>query len=285
MSDLLYSALHHPQLKQIITDVQTACEGLGLSFFAVGALARNVWYTAHDMHSRGTKDVDFALYLSSKDVYNRLREELINHFGYTPAPHNAFCLDSPYGTPVDLLPFGEIEENGKVIVEGKGLVEVKLDGFLETYRNALETIQIEDDMLKVCSIPAVVLLKLIAIDDRPERRPNDPLDIDAVLRHYPDLETELIWEDYNFLYKDDSKHELVGIEVLGYEVSKIIHENQTLCARVVDILDRAVDRRSSLAKQMMSPDVEETVDHKIERLATLRRGIVDGLKAVSGTSH
>ncbi len=94
-----------------------------------------------------------------------------------------------------------------MIVEGQGLVEVKLEGFMETYLHALEDVQIEDDHLKVCSIPAVVLLKLIAFDDRPERRPNDPLDIDAVLRHYPDLETDLIGEDYNFLYEDDSDHE------------------------------------------------------------------------------
>ena len=178
MSDLRYSALHNPHLKQIIADVRTVSEDLGLSFFAVGALARNVWYTAHDMHPRGTKDVDFALYLPSREVYNRLRTRLISDHAYRPAPHNAFCLNSPYGIPVDLLPFGEIEQDGKVIVDGQGLVEVRLDGFMETYLNALEDIRIEGDTLKVCSIPAVVLLKLIAFDDRPERRPNDPLDID-----------------------------------------------------------------------------------------------------------
>jgi predicted nucleotidyltransferase len=280
MSDLLYSVLNNPYLERIVGDVRTACDELNLDFFAVGALARNVWYTAHDMPARGTKDVDFALYLPNQDVYNQLREKLIDDLGYTSASHNAFCLNSPHGVPVDLLPFGEIEENGKVIVEGQGLVEVKLDGFVETYQHAVRKIQIEDDLLNVCSIPAVVLLKLIAFDDRPERRPNDPLDIDAVLRHYPHLETDLIWEKYNFLYKDDSDHELIGIEVVGHEIAKIIHQNESLCTRVLDILERAMSGTSNLAKQMVSPEIKETVERKIERLATLRRGVVDGLKAL-----
>ena len=278
MSDLLYSALRNPSLKRILSDVRTVCAQLNLDFFAVGALARNIWYAANELPPRGTKDLDFALYIPNRTVYNHLRQALIGELGYIPAPRNAFCLISPYGVPVDLLPFGEIEEEGKVLVEGQGLVEIKLDGFAETYQNALINVSIEEDTLSVCTIPAVVLLKLIAFDDRPEQRPNDPSDIDAVLRHYPHLEADLIWDEYDFLYGDDSDHETIGVEVLGHEVSKIIRNNRELYVRVLRILDDGIAERSTLARRMVSPDAVEPIVRKMGRLEALRRGVVEGLR-------
>ena len=120
-------------------------------------------------------------------------------------------------------PFGEIENDGRVLIEGSGLTSINLDGFFETYKSGLVTTEIEEDTFNVCSIPAVVLLKLIAYDDRPERRPKDPIDISSIINHYPEIETNLIWDEYSFLYDDDDKsHEQVGVEVLGYEIGKII---------------------------------------------------------------
>lgn len=277
MSKLLYEAFESPYLKNIISDVQKASAQLGIDFFGVGALARNVWYVSNDKESRGTKDVDFGVYVPNSKVYSQLKKLLIKDFAYTVVSTNAFCLMSPYGIPLDLLPFGEIEENDKVIIEGTGLVDINLDGFKDTYRHGLITTEIEEDTLKVCSIPSVVLLKLIAFDDRPEKRHNDPLDIDSILKHYPDIETTKIWSEYNFLYDDEIPHEEVGIKVLGYELSKLILENKALTDRVLSILDMAIKEESPLAQRMIQDAEIETVEQKIQNLKIMKEGIEEGL--------
>lgn len=82
-------------------------------------------------------------------MYTKLKTILIREFKYSDVSTNAFCVMSPYGIPLDLMPFGEIEDNGKVMIEGKGLVSVNLDGFFETYLNGIASITIENDQVKV----------------------------------------------------------------------------------------------------------------------------------------
>lgn len=278
MSKLLYKALGTISLKNIVSDVKTASDKLEIDFFGVGALARNIWYVENDENPRGTKDVDFGVYVSNSEVYSQLKNILITDFSYTEISNNSFCLMSPYSVPVDLLPFGEIEENGKVMIEGKGLVSINLDGFFETYEYGLVDTTIENDNIKVCSIPSIVLLKLIAYDDRPDYRLNDPIDIASIMKHYPEIETEFIWDEYSFLYEGELSHENIGIKVLGFELSKVISENTVLINRVLDILDRAINQKSSLAENMIQNTETETLEMKIESLKFLKEGIKEGLK-------
>lgn len=277
MSKIFYKALGDTHLKNIINDVQTAATKLGIDFFAVGALARNIWYVSNNENSRGTKDVDFGVYVSNSESYNKLKNMLIKEYSYVSVSTNPFCLISPYEIPLDLLPFGDIEKNGKVMIEGKGLVSINLDGFVETYENGLVTAKIENDLIKFCSIPSVILLKLVAYDDRPNNRPNDPIDIDSILNHYPSIETEMIWGEYSFLYEDDISHEDVGIKVLGYEVSKLISKNEKLTERILDIIDRAIKLESNLAQKMIQDAELETIESKIKSLKILKSGIEEGV--------
>ncbi|WP_264790201.1 hypothetical protein [Aureispira anguillae] len=260
-----------------------ASSDLGIDFFGVGALARNVWYVSNNEQPRGTKDVDFAVYIPNTERYNELKTKLIEKYSYKKISTNQFCLMSPYGIPLDLLPFGKIEtlDNEVTLKEGKGLISINLDGFLEVYFNGLITTEIEGDKVKVCSIPSVVLLKLIAYDDRPENRPKDPLDIDSIIQHYPNIEMELIWTQYTFLYEEDEEHLTsykIGIKVLGYEISKIIIKSSELTTRIIHILNKAIELKSDLAQQMIQDTENETVEQKTTILKLLKTGIEEGLK-------
>ena len=285
MSKILYRTLGSEFIKKIITDLQKASTKLGVDFFGVGALARNVWYVSNQEPSRGTKDIDFGVYVPNSEIYNHLREMLIKEFSYKEVSDNPFRLMSPYGIALDLLPFGEIENNGKVMIEGKGLIEISLDGFMEAYINGLITMEIEDSEIKICSIPSVVLLKLIAYDDRPEYRQSDPKDINSIINHYPKLEKEMIWEKYSFLYHDGWSHEEVGIKVLGYELSRIIVDNEKLILRVLEILNKALSLSSKLAESMIDNAVTETVESKIKNLKILKDGIKEGLETAINNDH
>ncbi|AFM03561.1 hypothetical protein Fleli_1123 [Bernardetia litoralis DSM 6794] len=278
MSKLLYNALQVPSLREVINDLREVCEKLEIDFFGIGALARNVWYLDNEKEARGTRDVDFAVYVKDEESYQNLKQELIKNYKYVQSTSSSYCLVSPHNAELDLLPFGEIENDDRVQIEGKGLTILNLDGFLETYQLGISEFEIENEKLKVCSLPAIILLKLISFDDRPEVRIKDAKDINSILCHYPTMETDLIWENYNFLYDNEKSHHQVGTETLGYELTKISIKNDKLTKRIVNILDKAISKQSRLAINMIENSMKETEQEKITLLTYLKEGVEAGIK-------
>lgn len=273
--DNIYEALGNKHLKDIISDTIDASNELGIEFFGVGALARNIWFLENNLTPRGTKDVDFGVYIPNADMYSKLKLKLINEYNYTSSSGNTFCLISPNGIAVDFLPFGEIENQGKVLIDGKGLTTIKLDGFKEVFEKGIKTVEIETQHINICTIPAVVLLKLIAFDDRPEHRIKDPLDIAAIIKEFPNIESDLLWEEYNHLYdKDlDLSHDEIGTVVIGSEIGKLICHNRQLLNRVLKILQDGFKIKSPLAERMIVDTLEETIEQKQHLLKLLEKGI------------
>ena len=269
----LYEALGNEYLKKIISNTIEVANALDIDFFGVGALARNIWYVENDREPRGTKDVDFGVYIPNSEVYSALKEKLIADYNYVQSERNAFCLTSPDGIPVDFLPFGEIENQGKVLIDGKGLTVIQLEGFKEVFDEGIRAVNIGSQTINICTIPSVVLLKLIAFDDRPEHRVKDPMDISSIITEFPHIESDLLWEEYSYLYDKDISHEEVGAIVLGCEVGKLICQNKKLLDRVLRIVQDGIDLNNSLAARMIIDSVNETVNEKQHLLKLLKEGI------------
>lgn len=268
-----YDALKAPGLKDILEQVSRTCNAIGVDFFMVGAVARNVWFASHEKFPRGTKDIDFAVYIPDISKYNELRERLLTIYGYRDSRENAYCLLSPDGNQVDLLPFGEIEAEGQVMIEGKGLVSVNLDGFREVYEQGLEKVRLGEEQYAVCNVPSVIILKLIAFDDRPEHRVKDVKDIAGIVQYYPFLEEEHIWSKHFDLYESDRSHEDVAIIGLGREMKQIVGANAKLQARLVTILKSGITGESRLADHMVLDSNKESIEQKRLVLKNLLTGI------------
>ncbi|MEZ5055515.1 MAG: hypothetical protein R2879_00615 [Saprospiraceae bacterium] len=105
-----YDLLKVEGLKTPLQEISEACNILGINFFIVGAIARNIWLAANKENATGTKDLDFGVCVPDEETYNELRNKLIEDYNYQPKKGNAFCLITSEGIQVDLLPFGEIEK-------------------------------------------------------------------------------------------------------------------------------------------------------------------------------
>ena len=93
---------------------------------------------------------------------------------------------------VDLLPFGQIEEEVK-IEASTGFTA--MPGFWEIYEEELPEVELKNSpAFKLCPLPLIVLLKFISWHDRPEMRTSDILDISDILRHYFDMFDESIFK-------------------------------------------------------------------------------------------
>ncbi|MEM6377875.1 MAG: hypothetical protein AAF705_06665 [Bacteroidota bacterium] len=257
----------------MLDEVQDCCTALDIDFFIVGALARNIWYVRHDAPAQGTQDVDFGIFVPDADLYQKLRQCLQEKHNYTPGIENAFCLISSQGLQVDLLPFGSIESGDYILVEGHGRSKLELEGFEEVFQHGLVEAQIGSSTFKASSIPGVVLLKLIAYDDRPEYRTKDLRDINAICQYYPEIETNFIWSEYFELYTDDRDQTTVAMLVLGLELKKLIGANDKLFNRVKSILKNALKPESDFLLQMIGNPVKETIEQKRRWISYIVEGL------------
>lgn len=260
-------------LKEILEQVKMVCEVLDIDFFIVGAVAKNIWLTSNNEKAEGTKDIDCAVYIPTQKKYDALKDILVKKHFYTQSSENEFCLISPTKQEIDLLPFGEIENNNKARIEGEGMNVIKLEGFKESYEMSLLNVQIGNEVYKTCSIPAIMILKFIAFDDRPEMRFKDVKDINAICKHYPEIETEFIWDKYNELYDDTKEHNEVAMIVLGKEMKKIVFKNTSLQERLLNIIDKVLTQKSNFLSLMIEDLESETIEMKRAVLKYLKEGL------------
>jgi len=262
--------------------VERGFEKFGVDFFLVGALARDTWMGLNNKQpKRTTADVDFAILIPDTKTFTELKDHLIKEEGFNPYHGNSFVLLWKDGTQVDLLPFGDIEDNGSVHVEGTGYTTIHVDGFREIYDEGLPEIELETgNRFKFCSLPGIVLLKLIAWDDRPEMRRKDILDISDILNHYFDIDSDNIYGNHNELFLDENA-ELIEIAatVLGREMGEILKRNEDIANRVKGIIeDNARLQHSSRIGAIMTEYFDNTVEDNIGLLTRILSGINEGNK-------
>ena len=250
----------------------------GIDYYLVGALAREVWMRGlKDITPRrATSDIDFGVMIKDSEHFVELKDYLISKEGFTGYKENAFVLIATDHRHIDILPFGEIEKEGKVTVKGTGMTTLYVDGMKEVFEEGVPQVNFEEKItFKVCSLPGIVLLKLIAYDDRPEITRDDLIDIADILLHFFNIYDELIWKEHNDLFGDDKPLENISARVLGREMGKILKRNAKLTDRVVAILSANGNAKS------IAEIIAGALDKTVDEINELLKEIITGINEVS----
>lgn len=231
-----------------------------VDFVLVGAVARDVQLDTvlGNGPRRGTSDLDLAVLVGSEEQYAALRAWLVEHEGFTAPSSSAFCLvHTPTGVVVDLMPFGGIAEaDGSVRVTGPGLTRISVAGVAEAVTQPALLAVPEGPPWRVVSLPGLVLLKLLAWQDRPEQRGKDGSDLRLIVTHYGELADAELFEHHADLLDlpDDTGGylTLAGAQLLGRQVQQLVASNAALRARVLALLSQesAAGSASRLAEAM-----------------------------------
>ena len=122
----------------------------------------------------------------SGEQYQEALDMLVTVLGFETIKHVPFRLTSPFGYTVDLIPFGEISIDERVLPDTGWDRPVFVNGFEEIFKKATVPVEVRDEPVqyKVATLAAIVLLKLIAFDDRPEHRTQDPQDIADIIEAF-----------------------------------------------------------------------------------------------------
>jgi predicted nucleotidyltransferase len=270
-----------PEITAMLSALERGFKVFSIDFYLVGAVARDVWMSGINKIAprRTTGDIDFAVLINDKGVYDALKVYLINTEGFHPYKGNSFVLIWKDKTEVDLLPFGAIEnQDGRVITDGTGLTNINLEGFTEVYEEGLPELDLEGEhQFKFCTLPGIVLLKLIAWDDRPEKRRDDIKDISDILNHFFDMYDNEIWENHNDLFVGENVElKNIAARVMGREMYKIAKRNNKLFNRIEGILsiNTEVIAKSKMAAIMVEY-FENTVEENVLLLQEIKKGFTE----------
>jgi len=269
----------HPKFPEILSALERGFSEHGVDFFLIGAVARDLWITAINglPPSRITRDIDFAVLVNDNGTYQSLKQFLIKEEGFQPVKDNAFVLLWKGIVQIDLLPFGNmVDEDSKVSIEGVGLTSLSMPGFMEVYNAGLPNVDFEGKHLfKFCTLPGIVILKLLAWEDRPEIRKDDIKDIGTLLQHFFTMYSDQIYEHHSDLFGDlDIDLTEIAARVMGREIKQITARNTKLHNRLTALLrENTQDMRTSRIALLLSQYFDNTVETNIRLLLEMQAGL------------
>lgn len=237
MSDLI-----EPVVLELLLDIEPVLQQFEIDFYVVGAIARDIQLGGF-VNTRKTKDVDIAIRVGDEAQFSGLKQALIETGNFEAHPSEAIKLFYKTALEIDLLPFGDIEDDQREIrLQDPTLFIINMPGFKELYPFVTDVKLSSGQNLKICSLEGLVMLKIIAYGDRPSRT-KDIADIDHIIRYYFELSQDNIYEnhfDVMNLYptKETIYLELVGARVIGRKIRIILSNDEKLTTRILATLSK-----------------------------------------------
>lgn len=212
-----------------LSAVDDIASKLEIPYLVIGATARDfvLHYGYGAPIQRATTDIDLAVQVETWDDFNSIKEALVNKgFTTTRAEHR---LTSPHDFPIDIVPFGNIEqENANIAWPPSGEVVMNVAGFKEAIDNA-QSVLISENPVVTCPVvtpEGLMILKLICWADRAsELRKKDAADIRYLLKTYIEIKNikQDIYDDENIAELENYgwDQELAACHLLGQNCREI----------------------------------------------------------------
>jgi predicted nucleotidyltransferase len=210
-------------------------------FVIVGA--RAPWILLADHTWRATRDVDAVVGAPTWEAFERLAERL-KALGFArPALHH---FVSPEGAEVDLLPYGEGVVANDTIVWPDGMV-MSAVGLEEAFAASVEREVAPGLRVQVVTAPALVILKIVAYQDRPHERGKDVGDAVEVFERYEEddgrrFEAIGVTVDDGPITFEEAGAYLVGVDAARLARPKSREVIRTFLARFTDEYAAPVSR-------------------------------------------
>lgn len=288
MSAILYdlSTKIEPAIAAVIRNVDVAATALGIEYFLCGAMARDfVVEHIYGMASRrATQDLDFGISIQSWEEFEDLKTQLIRLPSYSQDTKMEQRIRAG-GLWFDMVPFGAIEDrNGKIFFPPSADFELNVAGFRDAFASAIMVLVAPGLSVRVASLPGLVLLKLLAWNERGGLTNKDATDIRSILCCCAgEWNADRIYADAALLEAESYEPERVGARLLGRDMGSVLQASTR--AQIIAILEEqsALGRNAyPLVDQMLGGLIlmdrtESEVEKQIELLRCLRRGMDEAI--------
>lgn len=225
-----------PITVEVLTILDRVARDLSLDYFVAGAMARDI--LLHHVFGletgRATLDVDLGVAVESWAQFDAMKVRLIETRELTADDRTAHRLfyrktTGHRGYPLDLLPFGNLEQRPHLIIWPPDLSTVmNVAGYREALAAAQQVEISPDFVIPVVSLPALAILKVLAWVDRGADNPKDALDFVLLLRTYHDAgNTDRLFDEEDRLLEAVAYDiELAGPRLLGKDAARVMHTSE-----------------------------------------------------------
>lgn len=230
-----YKELAIPYFKEVFDVIDSIMRKNSTPFYLIGVNAMDLELLKSGVKpSRATKDIDFAIMISSMEDYQKITEDLLAH-SFAKVEARWTFYNKKFNVIIDVLPFGEIEEEFTQKFYQRN-IDLHVLGMKEVLNHPNE-VQIEDKMAKIPPLPGMVVLKLVAWSDRPEERDTDPGDILKIIDHYFEHNFDEIVEFHNDIFPEENLDRLkIAARVLGRKSWPYIESSEKLQEKLEEIV-------------------------------------------------
>lgn len=150
-SNQTYKELAIPYFKETFDCIDEVMQELNIPYYLIGVSAIALELLKQGIKpSRGTKDIDFAVMISSMNEYENIKTALdAQGFHKVSAPWTFYSAQ--FKIVIDILPFGEIEANSTINFQERN-ADLHVLGFREVMEEAV-TVNIEEKIANIPPLP------------------------------------------------------------------------------------------------------------------------------------
>jgi predicted nucleotidyltransferase len=273
-----YKELGIPYFKEVFDLLDETFRARGIPYYLLGATAIALELLKDGIKpARGTKDIDFAIMISSKSEYEDFTKDLEKK-GFIKVTAPWTFRHPEFDIVIDILPFGEIEENYTANFDQRQ-TDLHLLGLKEVMSEPTQ-VHVEERMINMPALHGMIILKLISWSDRPEERENDLGDILLIISKYYMLMWNHILDNHFDLLEDlkedgEKSQRLIASRVLGREAAIILRKSDQVKERVYGLLE---DNLSKGFESIIAKDWAVKLDESIEYTLSIMHSFFIGIK-------
>lgn len=244
----------HPLLKPILTELSAYFNKVGISFFVVGATARDIIMELHNERSgRMTQDLDIAITVNDWEQWKKVEHEIVSlgNFSKDLKQKQRFLYKDIF--QLDIVPFGEIMKQDKIFWPPDESFAMSVLGFNAAEDGSLKVSVDKELEIKVASLSGIFLLKIVAWKDRHLRSNKDADDIGFILNNYLEIHRESSLEHYEEVYPEDHTLLTGGATLLGIHILEMLKDYPEVKKSILEILSSEMDQKeeSMLINQIL----------------------------------
>jgi predicted nucleotidyltransferase len=270
---------HHPLLKSLLDLLSISFQNDSLSFYVIGATARDIIMALHGEKSgRATLDLDIAIAISSWKRFIEVQAKLLQHPDIQKDHNQVQSFLYKEVLKFDIVPFGEImQKDDKIYWSPDETVAMSVLGFEETKNDTLVVKIDEEFEIEVASLRGIFLLKLFAWRDRNQLHNSDADDIAFIIENYLAINQERAVNDhYEQIYLNpDFNIKSAGSRLLGMDVSGIILHGSDIYYKIEELLATEISsaEESRLINQILETNRSFSYDEALTCLESFLAGL------------
>ncbi|WP_395489857.1 hypothetical protein ACG1VR_23090 [Cedecea davisae] len=253
------------ETESLLVRIANTCAEAEIDFFVAGATAREVVLTHLYERKRGrhTRDIDIAIFIKDWHPFSALKQAILNQ-GAEEVAGNAHRLIWEK-TELDIIPFGGVAEGNAIAWPPDRHFIMSVDGFLEAFNHSISIRLSTGEVIRFCSLPGLLLLKLFAWRDRGGEVSKDAIDIFNILKEYAVIEEARLYDNAEWGELVGWNPDRLGARLAGSDTAQISSPEiqQALLSMDRERLKDAITRHTTGSN---TEDIETMIDDFWEEL-------------------